>query len=342
MSPSQSSLCYVIGPTPQKDGVVLGLFDNIPSTTPRKPTRIALEEVSFNVAQTPSRKALNNDRDPLATGRKLSRTPQSTGKRFMLDTFATPVKRKLADESTPSSAKRVATPAFLRRSSQALDPVAEDDDEVSAVRPWQRRSFGRSLSSMIQDMRRQEDEQLDEEIDILREIEAEEASKAQGNRQLATVDTSIEDPDLEQFLEDIDRHGEKDTGEQSQDEPRRWKKKGPKRQTKRAILRPVQPKARPKNQQSQQPLNDDDGGEDSDGLDDDDPTGSDRDFDDKDNDNDNETAARKKAAGNSNEAEVDPKKNKRKINPNAVSHANFRSLKIKNKNSKARGRGRRR
>lgn len=317
--------------------MVLGLFDNIPSTTPRRTTRTALGEASLNVAQTPSRRNLISDGDLLATGRKLSRTPQSTGKRFMLDTFATPVKRKLNDENTPSSTKRVRTPAFLRRSSQALDAVAEDD-EVSVAQPWQRRSFGRSLSSMIQDMRRQEDEEHDEEMDILREIEAEEADKPYTAGPPNAKETSAVLPDLEQLFEDDFGEIADGRAEQSKEELRRWKKKGLKRQTKRVILRPVQPRAKPKDQHGQQPLDEEDNAvEDGNGDIDEDANSSDQDFED-----DGDETAKKKVFRDDKKSDAESKMNKRKINPNAVSHANFRSLKIKNKNSKAKGRGRRR
>jgi hypothetical protein len=94
----------------------------------------------------------------------------------MLDTFATPLKRKLHDEGTPTSAKRVATPSFLRRCSN-LDTITEDAS-IAPVQPWRRKSFGRSLSSMIQDRKREEeaqrkqvDDEMDEEMEILRAME---------------------------------------------------------------------------------------------------------------------------------------------------------------------------
>ena len=111
-----------IGPTPQRDGKVLGLFDLLSNsggshgskTTPgsnnKKRKVSALTETDGNVvAQTPSRKrdALNEDilqhlgstnETPASAEKKFGRTPASDSKKFMLSHFfATPSAMRYAD-----------------------------------------------------------------------------------------------------------------------------------------------------------------------------------------------------------------------------------------------------
>jgi hypothetical protein len=166
----------VIGPTPQRDGIVLGLFDLIAAGTPSK-SRTALANVELNVLQTPSRKVqVATSETSLESRARGERTPLSAGKRFMLNQFVTPSKkRKLDDHSTPSSTARgLATPAFLRRGNP-LGAIDEADEKTPRPAPWKRRGLGRSLSAMIQAMKKDEDDKLDEEADIMREMEMEEA-----------------------------------------------------------------------------------------------------------------------------------------------------------------------
>ncbi|KAL1311504.1 hypothetical protein AAFC00_001627 [Neodothiora populina] len=177
-----------LGPTPQKDGHYLSLFDSLPSATPSKP-RSALSAIHGNIASTPTRSQQRDNTivESPAAGNRNSRTPASSGKRFMLDSFATPLKRKRDDQDqshpTPSSSnKLLATPAFLRRSNtmSIMDTLAEegenDDDILALTRPRlppfkKKRGFVRSLSSIIQGMRKQEDDALDEQLDIMRDME---------------------------------------------------------------------------------------------------------------------------------------------------------------------------
>ena len=244
----------MLGPTPQKDGVVLGLFDLLsPSvgisstgavdavgigarsittaTTPNKGDRSRLREITGNSTasfqmMTPRKNRYGafggigangeNIFDAAAAAggtagdgiendfvnRKGSRTPASAGKRFLLDSFVTPRKRRRCDgagsaDATPSSvAKRFMTPQFLRREAPVMmDTLVEDDGDGAgagagavvgdgldsldikvglpsrARQPWKRKGLVRSLSSMIQGLRKQEDERLDEEMDIMDEIE---------------------------------------------------------------------------------------------------------------------------------------------------------------------------
>jgi hypothetical protein len=231
----------VIGPTPQRDGIVLGLFDMLPfALTPTK-SRTVLGEVGLNVPQTPS-KGLQDvaSEASLESRARGERTPLSAGKRFMLNQFVTPKKRRLDEEGTPSSTLHgLATPAFLRRDN-VLGAIDEEDETTLRPAPWKRRGLGRSLTAMIQAMKKDEDDKLDEEADIMRELEMEEEGIAIPKKPRAPK-LLVQDSQAPMPL-GPDRGIE--SGEDSEEEPelgpdgkppRAWKKKGMKRQTRRVI-----------------------------------------------------------------------------------------------------------
>lgn len=240
----------VIGPTPQRDGIVLGLFDMLPIATPSK-GRTVLGDVEVNVLQTPSKQLPEGTSDTSReTGVRGGRTPLSSGKRFMLDQFVTPKKRRLDEEGTPSSSMRgLATPAFLRRNN-ALGAIDEADETTTRPAPWKRRSFARSLSAMIQGMKKDEDDRLDEEADIMREMELEAELEEQGislpkkpslPKKSTIPEILVEDSQAPMPL-GPDRGLESEEDEEDAPElgpdgkPRKvWKKKGLKRQTRRVI-----------------------------------------------------------------------------------------------------------
>jgi hypothetical protein len=230
----------VIGPTPQRDGIVLGLFDMLPAGTPSK-RRAVLADVELNVLQTPSRKTQDAASETSLESRgRGERTPLSVGKRFMLNQFVTPKKRELEEEGTPSSTFRgLATPAFLRRGN-VLGAINETDETTPRPAPWKRRGLGRSLSAMIQAMKKDEDDKLDEEADIMREMEMEEAGISMPAKP-RVPEIQIEDSQAPMPLgPDRGLETEEDEDEEPElgpdGQPRRvWKKKGLKRQTRRVI-----------------------------------------------------------------------------------------------------------
>ncbi|KAJ4347192.1 regulatory particle non-ATPase [Didymosphaeria variabile] len=239
-----------IGPTPQRDGIAIGLFDLLPAETPSR--RGALADMELNVVQTPSRNAGRADSETSLESRaRGEKTPQSTGKRFLLDSFlsVTPNKRKLGEATTPSS-RGLATPAFLRRHNP-LTKIDEDDEPASRPAPWARRSFGRSLSARIQAMRQEEETRLDEEADIMRELEME-AEGMPAPKRIKVPEIQVKDsqaamplgPDRGLETEDDEDGEESELGPDGR--PKRvWKKKGLKRQTRRVIMRPNFIKAKP-------------------------------------------------------------------------------------------------
>lgn len=231
-----------IGPTPQRDGIVLGLFDLLPAETPSK-RRAVLSETTANALQTPRKNSASQDTEiSLETRAHGERTPQSVGKRFMLDKFVTPKKRKRGEHGTPSSSvKEFSTPLFLRRDA-VLERIAEDAEPTPRPAPWKRRGLGRSLSSMIANLKRQEEERLDEEADIMREMEME-AEGLVVPKKVRKAEVLVEDSQVQMPLgvdglesDEEDDENKAEDGLDVNGQPKKvWKKRGQKRQTRRVI-----------------------------------------------------------------------------------------------------------
>jgi DNA replication regulator SLD2 len=173
-----------LGPTPQKDGQVLGLFDLLEeNATEDFPSNVEREgKVSkVSILATPGKPK----KAQFATVQH-SRTPGSTGKRFMLDAFATPLKNRDPSSQggkTPSSVSRLhlSTPSFLRRDShRAKLPILNENEESLFRSPEMvrvpRKPLVRGLSSMLAGLRKMEDEAADEDLEALREMEMEKES----------------------------------------------------------------------------------------------------------------------------------------------------------------------
>ncbi|RDI79772.1 hypothetical protein Vi05172_g10281 [Venturia inaequalis] len=238
----------IFGPTPQKDGQVMGIFDLLPGETPSR-LRTVLGSANVNVARTPSKTLGAYGDDRVEERLRGSRTPLSTGKRFLLDSFVTPRKRKENDCTTPSSSiKEFATPSFLKRDLFALSTVNEEPQSPEMARPWKRRTFGRSLSNMVKDMREKEKEKEDEEWELMREMEETDYREVVGTRKKpapppkAHVEDGQVQLDVDGF---VPSDFESDEDAQATETKLRkvYKKKGLKRQTRRFNMRPVMTRA---------------------------------------------------------------------------------------------------
>ena len=216
---------------------MLGLFDNLTAETPSK-RRIIFGEIEPNIFQTPTKKDTEAASEASSASRiRGERTPLSITKRNLFNQFVTPKKRRLGEEGTPTSAlKGLATPAFLRRDN-VLDRIEEADETTPRPAPWKRRGMVRSLSAMIQNMRKDEDDRLDEEADIMRELEMEEEGTLVPARpkvsQVQVADSQVEMPlGPDRGSESEEEEEEEELGRDGL--PRKvWKKKGLKRQTRR-------------------------------------------------------------------------------------------------------------
>ena len=258
-----------VGPTPQKDGIPFGLFDLLsPHQSPHSlkytATRSALSSLSANVPVTPSKRphsAVNGD-EAFDTFRhaRFTRTPTSTGKRFLLDSIVTPNHRKpnFEDHDTPSSSiKLLRTPTFLRRDTVRLDALVEGNEAVDDQKtltvdepPFKKkRRFGRSLSAIIRGLKKKEDEEFEDDMEAQREMEAEMSGShksAHTAQHFARTSNGKEDAQIlvedSQAMMPLGPDGQARTREEEDNapeleadgQPRKvWKRKGMKRQTKR-------------------------------------------------------------------------------------------------------------
>ena len=242
-----------IGPTPQKDGVVLGLFDLLQEEKSTL-SNSQLEIGTKGIHATPRSRVTNE------ASFKHSRTPASAGKRHLLDSFATPLKDKTLNGGqggrTPSSVSKLhfSTPSFLRRDSQRPLPPVNEDEETLVLSPQMvrvpRKPLVRGLSSMLAGLRKLEEEAADEDLDALREMEAGEegGSKPEQKKMVSVPEILIEDSQqgllkLGGFDDEamLDSEPEEERGRDGQ--PLKvYKKKGQKRTTRRVNMKPTRSK----------------------------------------------------------------------------------------------------
>jgi DNA replication regulator SLD2 len=255
-----------IGPTPQKDGHVLGLFDLLAST----PSRI--RDTNPTLSATPRSK--KHDHDTASTPGRPGRTPVTSGRFVHIQGLTTPLHerhRNAVGRKTPSSSRSVSklqfgTPAFLRRTTAPLPPVDENGEWKVGPLRLLKKPIARSLSSIVAGLRKIEDEALDEELDVLREMEMEEAGIApppkkavptpvESEKLAVADDAEVDDsqikdleprPDRPVLLGGFDDENAYDSSADEQldrGQPLRvYKKKGQKRTTRRSNLKPTRSK----------------------------------------------------------------------------------------------------
>lgn len=257
-TPSRRSF---IGPTPQKDGQVLGIFDAISQEDValcNTPSRTKPAPSSTIIASTPGKSLASPELF------KHSRTPISSSKRRMLDLLATPsrARRTSTDNHTPSTVSKMTTPSFLKRDSQRWDlhAVNEHNDLTSPkMARGPRKPFGRALSNMLASLRDMEDEAADDDLDALREIENEAMAIAPPHKPLPPKQQGpsiLEGPSIAEMpkllapsalpLGGFDDPAMLDTDdEEAQSQRARegqptkvWKKKGQKRTTRLVRMKP--------------------------------------------------------------------------------------------------------
>ena len=268
-----------IGPTPQRNGHVLGLFDLLtPSSSTSTPSkRRSLLPISSNSVVTPVRlRPTRDDKKPQNTASpsgKRTRSPSSASRTSNANGFLTPSKRRIVDVGyTPEAAKPVSvlryddTPAFLRRDSQRFSQsqqLRETDNHVEddvfswspvAVRVIRPQPAGRGLSALVKGLRDMEEAKLDDELEMLREMEGQgeddHESQAKVVPKVWVKDSQVPDmplgPDGEGESEREDLEGLKTAGEDRSGRPVKiWKKKGQKRTTRRVTIRPNTAKWKP-------------------------------------------------------------------------------------------------
>lgn len=334
-----------VGPTPQKNGHVLGLFDMLSpysnqAITPSKSRLIhTTSDILKDLDQTPSRR---KSKAQIPTTQYS--TPSSSAKRRHLDITQTPSSQRqhVLTDITPTSTRLNnstqscldETPAFLKRFSEPSAFGGSEDalgKNISYSPPQMRlprKPVGRSLSQLVRSLRKQEEERLDEEMALMHEIETGEPASLVKDSQVKVGDMPL------------GADGEHDLSEDggASVEPRRlWKKKGQKRTTRRANIGVNRTKWKPEVEWKAGDASDVENIPDTQAVDGDGGV--------------IQTSKTARQQKEKNKSKVVKDKNSvtgkgadgkkiRKINPNATSHANFRSLKIRNKNSKGRTGGR--
>ncbi|RPB11072.1 hypothetical protein P167DRAFT_566163 [Morchella conica CCBAS932] len=231
-----------VGPTPQKTGKVLGIFESFGAAVDDADTDAA--------AATPSHK------------RVLRPSPRKTTTTAAVASpaLSTPRKRKAGEmgtprtpgttQKTPGTQRDVfSTPAFLRRSF-----IGSLEESPAVVEPRRRRPLVKGLSEMVKELRRWEDDAHRDDEEAMREMEREmEGAEAEAlpvkKRVLEVVEVPVEveenDPETglpplpEGAWREERRVEEEESGEEKEDKGRKWKKKGLKRQHRRVIMRPT-------------------------------------------------------------------------------------------------------
>jgi hypothetical protein len=240
--------------------------------------------------------------------------------------FATPRKRKAEEISVGSAKKRgeeeFTTPTFLRRDSSRFQPPVESPPVPLPMRPV------RGLGSMVAELRKMEDEAIEEEFaddeEAMKEMEALDAepSLPPPEQRGEGLEVGIGDLPPGAFAEEaiVDENEGED-----KDKPK-WKKKGLKRQTRRTIMRPTTTK--PQEMPQEEDLRPDPANAELP------PAGYD-DGEDLSNIESEDERTSKKAMVDKGKAVV--KKVVRKVK--ATANANFRRLNIRGQGTKARGGG---
>ena len=209
---------------------------------------------------------------------------------------------------------------------------------------------GRSLSELVKGLRKIEEEKLDEEMDIMREMEMEAEGRAPPPKK---PKLQVQDSQLFEVEMPLGPDGAGETSEEEVDEtealgrdglPRKaWKKKGQKRTTRKSYAKPSNKKWEPEqewkgNEKDETdvvretqivgeiPRDDDDALDDGHENEDSEFEGA--------KDKKKEKGTKKTKSAKKSDKKK-PEKKKRMVSVTA--HANYRALKIKNKNSKAKG-----
>ncbi|KAI8627453.1 hypothetical protein F5Y19DRAFT_166335 [Xylariaceae sp. FL1651] len=340
-----------IGPTPQKNGRILGMFDLLEENDENAPPQDDPVGEGGKIHATPSKKPSSETEDF-----KLGRTPMSSSKRNMLNTFMTPSRRKEDNPlgaRTPNSVAKLqlSTPAFLRR---APMPTVDETGHYVSPAPLRlpRKPLGRSLSSVVASLRKLEEETLDDDLEALQEIENETSSSGTMKQAKSAPKAQAEilkpDSQAQQLLGGFDDEGLYDSpteeGKGRDGQPLRvYKKKGQKRTTRRVNMKPTKAK-RP-----QQTLEGKGGDEDGEGKDDDevvpetqfDPNkpidglpevDSDSDFDSSGAEDKAQDEKKPTKPAKTVKKEGKIQKAARKVNE--LAHANFKRLKLRNTGSK--------
>ena len=246
--------------------MVLGLFDSLSGSQSKTPSkRISpLVAGAERIQDTPSKHPPFpvSQTECVSTGERYHKSPLGTSKNPNLDNYQTPSACRIIRNTTPGSRGNVSklhfddTPAFLRRDRQRIfagkENVGLDEDILwspIAPRKVPKLYAGRGLSTLVKGLRHMEEEKMDEELDLLREMEEGDAPAKKTNQPKILVEDS-QRPDMplgpDGGLGTDDDETLKDEGSGGDGKPLKiWKKKGQKRTTRRVAMKPNSAKWKP-------------------------------------------------------------------------------------------------
>jgi DNA replication and checkpoint protein len=242
-----------IGPTPQRDGRALGIFDLLSNSggSTATPSAKRMSTMPAGNMQTPSKKVnmatIPEEEEEISRG---GRTPASSNKRLYLERlFATPTTLRYAtmveneDEirmntidhmhiemDAPPSLES-GTPPFLRRSNSGriTSNAPHGGTGLSPITVRKPSLFvKKGLSALIKGLRDLEDERIQDDMEALWEAEAEQAGTA-----TAAAEDDVQVRDSQALANGSGMLG------------RQWKKRGQKRTTRRVQMKPLPPKPKP-------------------------------------------------------------------------------------------------
>jgi DNA replication and checkpoint protein len=282
VSPHPYVFKNAIGPTPQRDGKILGLFDllsksgSTPSSKKRKVDSMEGESIGMNVAQTPSKRPVRAG-DLLAHladdsgGRHHSRTPASDGKKFLLSQFfATPSTMRfatIAEEDGDDTIEKGGvdrTPLRTKVLGGRADNRGESDNASETTPAFLRRttSFNQRLltaSGSVSQKRSSSTNLAFGSPSAIRRGPAKRPFKGRGLSEILRGLRQMEDDDDEDEIDALREMEGNDVNllvadSQSMVKPptveegpgRIWKKKGQKRTMRRVIMRPTTMQRQPR------------------------------------------------------------------------------------------------
>ena len=337
-----------VGPTPQKNGQILGLFDLLsPPSAKSTPSKRPKSAKSVRETQnTPSKARLSGNAIGQVTPSKSVTSPLRS---VQANILLTPSARRFDTARTPISenARHDETPDFLRRgprrsiASQAAEVGNGEEQDPSSWSPiavrMPPRTAGTGLTALVKGLKDMEEDRLDEEMELLRDLEQEERDIAPGSRKprLQVEDSRIQPP-IELPLgadgesestddDDIAKEGLDRCGKPL----KVWKKRGQKRTTRKVNIKPTSAKWKPEpawkphegSEEENKALESGNEVTQGDHADEDDVT---------------EMKVKAKTSKPSKD-QLGKAGRPKKVSPAA--HANYRALKIKSKGTKFRGRG---
>lgn len=227
-----------IGPTPQKDGWVLGIFDFLSPESDRTGTpsknqgRPSLASIPGNSLKTPSKKKRAQTDDDEVNTPSSKRVKSSLPARRFTPSAA---RRTTTTAATPSSSRTLVglddTPAFLKRHYSSAHPL---NDDAGAPISWspeinvrmRTKPVLKGLSQLVRGLREMADQELDAEMELLREIEGDEVAPKKPNfaakLRAATANKKEQDLDITSSVPTLVRDSL--TAQTEQNQPRSLRK----------------------------------------------------------------------------------------------------------------------